>query len=87
MYRWGGLWYLHTATPWLLSLFTFSPQIDMVVNLPIIIQLHFLNAFVLVALFPFSRLVHMLPYPITYLWRPYQVVVWNRGRTQPKKSH
>jgi len=87
MYRWGGLWYLHTAAPWLWSLFALNPQADMVANLPLIVQLHFLNAFVLVALFPFSRLVHILPYPITYLWRPYQVVVWNQRRIQSGKSH
>jgi nitrate reductase gamma subunit len=33
---------------------------------------------VLVALFPFTRLVHVVAIPWSYLWRPYQVVVWNR---------
>jgi len=24
--------------------------------------------------------VHMITFPVTYLWRPYQVVIWNRRR-------
>ena len=30
------------------------------------------------ALVPFTRLVHLVTAPLAYLWRPYQVVVWNR---------
>ena len=41
-------------------------------------QIHVVNAFLLVAIFPFSRLIHIFTVPITYLWRPYQTVVWNR---------
>jgi menaquinol-cytochrome c reductase iron-sulfur subunit len=35
------------------------------------------NAFVIIALFPFTRLVHIFTLPLSYLWRPYQVVIWN----------
>jgi nitrate reductase gamma subunit len=77
-YRWGSDWYLHTAVPWLYSLATFNPQIQYVTVLPLVVQLHILNAFVITALFPFTRLVHFVTFPITYLWRPYQVVIWNR---------
>ena len=77
-YRWGAVWYLHTAVPWLWSLVYLQPDVSYVANLPWVIQWHFLGGFVLVLIFPFTRLVHMLPYPITYLWRPFQVVVWNR---------
>ncbi len=76
-YRWGSDWYLRTAVPWLISLATFNPQTQYVSVLPWVIQLHFLNGFVLTLLFPFTRLVHFVTLPITYLWRPYQVVVWN----------
>jgi menaquinol-cytochrome c reductase iron-sulfur subunit len=37
------------------------------------------NAFVVIGLFPFTRLVHLFTFPITYLWRSYQVVTWNRS--------
>lgn len=80
-YRWGSDWYLHTAVPWLMSLVTLNPQTQYVSSLPLVVQIHMLGGFVLVALFPFTRLVHMITFPLTYLWRPYQVVLWNRRRT------
>ncbi len=83
-YRWGSDWYLHTAVPWLYSLATFNPQIQYVTVLPLVAQLHFLNGFVITALFPFTRLIHFVTVPITYLWRPYQVVIWNRSRPANK---
>lgn len=78
VYRWGSVWYLQTAVPWLFSLAKLSPQVQFASVLPLVIRLHFLNGFLLIALFPFTRLVHLVTYPITYLWRPLQVVVWNK---------
>lgn len=82
--RWGSLWYLHTAAPWLWSLVTFHPRVQHMAVLPAVVQIHAVNAFVLVALFPFSRLVHLVSIPITYLARPYQVVIWHgrKGRVE-----
>ncbi|MCC7103578.1 MAG: respiratory nitrate reductase subunit gamma [Chloroflexi bacterium] len=77
-YRWGADWFLHTAVPWLVSLVVFNPQIQHVTVLPWPVKLHMLGGFLLVALFPFTRLVHIGTVPITYLWRPYQVVRWYR---------
>ena len=77
-YRWGGVWYLHTATPWLESLVRLDPQIAAVTPLPWLIKLHFLGGFVIVALIPFTRLIHIVTFPVAYLWRPYRTVVWNR---------
>ncbi len=79
-YRWGSDWYLHTAVPWLVSLCKLDPQIQYVVSLPWVVKLHMLGGFLIIALFPFTRLVHVVTVPITYLWRPYQVVVWNRRK-------
>ncbi|MGE5644934.1 MAG: respiratory nitrate reductase subunit gamma [Acidobacteriota bacterium] len=78
--RWGSLWYLSTAVPWLRSLVTLSPDISTVAALPAMIQFHFIWGFATILLIPFSRLVHIFPLPIGYLWRPYQVVIWNRER-------
>lgn len=80
--RWGSVWYLHTAAPWLWSLVKFDPQVQYLAVLPWVVKVHAVNAFVLVALFPFSRLVHVVSVPLTYLARPYQVVVWYRQRSQ-----
>jgi len=83
VYRWGSGWYLHTAVPWLHSLFVFAPQIQYVTALPWLVKLHMLAGFFIILLFPFTRLVHVFTFPITYLWRPIQVVIWNRGPSRP----
>jgi len=80
VYRWGSEWYLHTAVPWLTSLVTLNPQAQFVSSLPRVVKFHMLGGFVVLALFPFTRLVHLITFPVTYLWRPYQVVWWNRRR-------
>lgn len=76
--RWGGLWYLRTAVPWFWSLAAFRPELNTVVSLPAFVKLHFVVGFLVILLFPFSRLVHLVMLPLPYLWRPYQVVIWNR---------
>ncbi|WP_020678053.1 respiratory nitrate reductase subunit gamma [Geopsychrobacter electrodiphilus] len=78
--RWGGAWYVHTISPWLWSLVKLDPQISYLTNMPWVVQLHAVNAFFLVAIFPFSRLVHVVSIPLGYLGRPYQVVIWYRQR-------
>lgn len=82
-YRWGSEWYLHTAVPWLQSLAVFNPQIQYVTAMPIPVKIHMFNAFLLLALFPFTRLAHVVTAPLFYLIRPYQVVIWYRQRNQP----
>lgn len=77
-YRWGAAWYLHTAVPWFGSLLRLAPEPAYVSVLPFAARLHLLNAFLLVALFPFTRLVHLVSVPLGYLRRPPQRVVWNR---------
>jgi len=77
-YRWGSSWYAGFAVPYLYSIFRLSPQIDLVNNMPLMVQIHIIGAFVLIALLPFTRLVHVLSVPFSYLWRPWQVVVWYR---------
>ena len=79
-YRWGSSWYAATAVPYLYSLFSFQPDLNLISPLPLVIKLHIINAFLILLVFPFSRLVHMVSVPISYLWRPYQVVQWNWDR-------
>ena len=78
--RWGGLWYLNTAVPWLLSLLKLSPKVSFIENLPILVKLHIFNGFMIIFIYPFTRLVHILTFPVRYLVRPYQVVVWGKRR-------
>ena len=79
-YRWGSSWYAASAVPYLRSLLTLQPDVAMIAPLPLAVKAHILNAWALVAVFGFSRLVHMLVVPLHYLWRPYQLVIWNWNR-------
>lgn len=76
-FRWGSSWFATVLSPYLKSIFTFNPNIDAVALLPFIIQLHIIIAFFIFLLIPFTRLVHLLVFPLSYLWRPYQKVMWN----------
>jgi nitrate reductase gamma subunit len=76
---WGSSWFAASLTPYLRSLFTMSPDISYVTSMPLIVKLHIINAFLVVGLFPFTRLVHVLVIPNPYLWRKTQVVRWYRG--------
>lgn len=87
-YRWGSSWFAAVLSPYLMSIFTLDPQITAVTNLPLVIQLHITIAFLIVLLIPFSRLVHLLVPPLSYLWRPYQKVIWywNRKKIRNPRS-
>jgi nitrate reductase gamma subunit len=82
--RWGSAWYTHTAVPYLWSLFTLQPDIKLMSELPLVAQLHVVAAWVLFGLFSFTRLVHVLVAPVPYLWRPVQLVIWNRARARSR---
>ncbi len=77
---WGSSWYAAAATPYLRSLLSFSPDIAYLSQMPWMVRLHIVNAFMLIAFFPFTRLVHILVIPNMYLWRRPQVVRWNVDR-------
>jgi len=63
--------YRENIAPWFRSLFYFSPNAGLMLEVPLIFQLHVLSAFVLFALWPFSSLVHMFSVPLGYLRRSY----------------
>jgi nitrate reductase gamma subunit len=77
---WGSSWFAAAATPYLRSLLMFSPEIGYLTEMPWMVRLHIINAFALIAFFPFTRLVHILVVPNMYLWRKPQVVRWNINR-------
>ena len=80
VYRWGATWFLHTSTPWMSSLAFFQPAPQFVTALPLSHKIHFLAGFLLFALMPFSRLVHIATFPLSYLWRRFQLVIWTRRK-------
>ena len=80
-YRWGSAWFVQTATPYLWSLVRFAPMVEYMASLPVLVKIHTVTTIVIVALFPFTRMVHLLSVPLAYLWRPYQIVMWRRRKS------
>jgi nitrate reductase gamma subunit len=83
---WGSSWYASSAAPYLWSLFTLQPDITFVTPLPFAAKAHIVGAWVVIGIFPFSRLVHILVIPNPYLWRKWQMVRWNWDRRSIRRS-
>ena len=79
-FRWGSSWFAMVLAPYLKSIFVLNPEVTAVVQLPVMVQIHIVSAFILVGMIPFTRLMHFLVYPLDYLWRPHQLVIWNFKR-------
>jgi nitrate reductase gamma subunit len=77
----GGYNYRETLSPWFRSLFTQSPQPELMVGIPINFQVHNLVVLALLAIWPYTRLVHVFSAPLGYLVRPY--VVYRSRDTHP----
>jgi nitrate reductase gamma subunit len=75
-YPWGSSWFAAAATPYLWSLAALQPNVMLVTAMPLLVRVHIVAAWLLLAVFPFSRLVHILAVPNPYLWRAPQVIRW-----------
>ncbi|HEX6403972.1 MAG TPA: respiratory nitrate reductase subunit gamma [Pseudonocardiaceae bacterium] len=69
----GGYDYRATVSPWFRSLFTISPNPELMASAPINFQIHNLVVLTLLAVWPYTRLVHVFSAPLGYLTRPYVV--------------
>lgn len=77
----GGYDYRNTVSPWFRSLFAGSPDYRAISAAPLMYQVHATAAWMIFAVWPFSRLVHAWSYPLWYLWRPY--IVYRGRRAKP----
>ena len=77
-FRWGSSWFAMVLTPYLQSIFLIQPDTTAVLTLPFMVRLHMVSAFVLIGMIPYTRFMHFLVYPISYLWRRNQLVIWNK---------
>ncbi|QGF22755.1 respiratory nitrate reductase subunit gamma [Raineyella fluvialis] len=68
-----GYDYRDTISPWLRSLFILQPQAQLMADVPLSFQLHVVAAFLLFAVWPYTRLVHAFSVPLGYPTRPYIV--------------
>ncbi|MDH5399384.1 MAG: respiratory nitrate reductase subunit gamma, partial [Cyclobacteriaceae bacterium] len=84
--RWGSSWFASVLSPYLTSIFAFNPDTGAVSAMPWLVQLHIISAFVIIGIIPFTRFVHFLVAPFDYLWRSYQVVIWNWNRSLIRRS-
>lgn len=79
----GGYDYRETVSPWLRSVLMFQPRTELMVSAPLDYQLHVVAAFLLFAIWPFTRLVHVVSVPLGYFTRP--AIVY-RARTAATSS-
>ena len=75
---WGNLTghphdYRLTVSPYFRSVFYLHPHVDRITAAPIGFRIHVTLAWLLFAVWPFTRLVHVFSAPVGYLTRPYVV--------------
>jgi len=85
-YRFGSTWFTGVFSPYLWSILTLQPRPELVAPLPWVIQFHAFNFFLMLAILPFTRLIHLLTYPLSYLFRPWQIVIWVREQRSHQES-
>ncbi len=61
------------VSPWFRSIFKFAPDASLIATAPVQFQIHAFLAFLLILIWPFTRLVHVFSAPVGYLTRPYIV--------------
>lgn len=65
----GAFDYRTSIAPWFRSLLALSPQVSLMNGVPFLFRLHMLAWMLVAILFPFTRLVHCLSFPVAYFWR------------------
>lgn len=80
MHRWGAVWSVATVMPYLRSVLVLSPDMTLAAGMPGLVTIHLTAAWVILALIPYTRLVHVFSVPLGYLVRRPQKVVWSTRR-------
>ncbi len=60
---------LYTVAPWIRGIVTFTPDPDLMLEVPVSYKIHVLSALALLGFSPFSRLVHIWSAPFSYAFR------------------
>src|SRR5690625_7164390 len=74
-------------SPWLRNLLIFNIQPELMSDVPWQFKFHVLAGFTLIAVWPFTRLVHAFSAPVGYVTRPYVVFRSRDTRTTDMLSH
>ena len=74
--------YRETVSPWFRSVFTLDPKAELMGDVPFVFQAHVTVAWLLYAVWPYTRLVHVWSVPVGYLARSPIVYRAKRGATR-----
>jgi nitrate reductase gamma subunit len=69
----GGYEYRETIAPWLRSIVSFQPDPALMLGVPVTFRMHVFAGLLLFAVWPFTRLVHVVSAPVLYPTRPYVI--------------
>lgn len=64
LYRWASSWSEVTLVPYLYSLARVEPIPELVTRLPVLVKLHMVSAFAIIAILPFTGLAHAVMAPL-----------------------
>jgi nitrate reductase gamma subunit len=78
----GGYDYRMSVALWFRGLLVGDPDVPVIAHAPLIYQIHATAAWMILAVWPFTRLVHAWSYPLWYLWRP-SIIYRSRIPTHP----
>jgi nitrate reductase gamma subunit len=67
----NGYDYRKTVAIWFRGVFAFQDNAHLMASVPLVYQMHVVSAWLIFALWPFSRLVHAWSIPLQYIGRPY----------------
>lgn len=82
-----GYDYRETIAPWLRDLLIFNIQPELMADVPWQFKVHVLAGFTIIAVWPFTRLVHAFSAPVGYVTRPYVVYRSRDQRTTDMRHH
>lgn len=63
-----------TLAAWAKSIVLLSPQPELVASVELVFAIHLIFGMTVFLVFPFTRLVHVWSFPLTYVGRAYQIV-------------
>jgi nitrate reductase gamma subunit len=75
--------YRETVSPWFRGIFALQPDGALMAEARFVFQLHVVTAWLLFAIWPFTRLVHVWSVPVTYLGRA--PILYRRRTRQPTR--
>ena len=73
-------WFENNVAAWIRSIYLLQPTVPVITSENWFVYIHALIPFIIIALLPFSKLVHLVSFPFTYLWRPYRRIIYNIQR-------